>query len=219
MNLKSALLCISTLWAGTLSAQTPWHIKGVLSEVCSCSIPCTCNFGQNPSPNGFCWALVATTIEHGNYGKTKLDGLKFGVAVGEKGFTIVVDAKATPEQSEAMKKLGEELWWKAMQANGVRAKLDVPQGLGIVGCISAPIEHTFDGRSNHVRLGDMGGFDTEFLIGIDGKTPITLGNNWSINFSKPNVKGKAVKARFSDKFGNAVEFDGTNANHGTIDWN
>src|SRR3954453_9871446 len=85
--------------AATEAASTPWRISGDLSEACTCSVPCTCNFGQGPSPSHTCWALFSLDIQKGRYGKIKLNGLKLAGAAAEKGFVAYLDDRATPEQA------------------------------------------------------------------------------------------------------------------------
>src|SRR5215472_12305137 len=55
-----------------------WQIKGSLSEACTCSVPCTCNFGEGPSPHSYCYAVFSYEIKEGSFGGVKLDGLRFG---------------------------------------------------------------------------------------------------------------------------------------------
>src|SRR5437762_8116529 len=68
-----------------------WRLRGDLSEACTCSVPCACNFGEGPSPNHFCWALFSLGIEEGSYGDVKLDGLRLAGANGAKGAVMYVD--------------------------------------------------------------------------------------------------------------------------------
>src|SRR5205807_4760117 len=75
-----ALIGVGT--AARPAASEPWHITGTLSEACTCTVPCTCNFGESPSPHAFCYAIVGMDIEHGNYGAVKLDGIRGGGAQG-----------------------------------------------------------------------------------------------------------------------------------------
>src|SRR5437762_12438550 len=73
------------------STSPAWHVTGDLSEACSCSVPCACNFGQGPSPNHFCWALFSLGIQEGSCGDVKLDGLHLAGANGPKGAAIYID--------------------------------------------------------------------------------------------------------------------------------
>src|SRR5438309_11982638 len=101
--LAAALLAPAACWAAEPAAdRTPWHISGQLSEACTCSVPCTCNFGQGPSPAHTCWALFSLDIRKGQYGKVRLSGLRLAGAAGAKGFVAYIDQRATPEQAQAL---------------------------------------------------------------------------------------------------------------------
>ncbi|HEY6402533.1 MAG TPA: DUF1326 domain-containing protein, partial [Blastocatellia bacterium] len=63
-------LIIALRWA--IFAEDPWHISGALSEACTCSVPCTCNFGEGPSPHNYCHAVYAYGIKEGRYNGVKL---------------------------------------------------------------------------------------------------------------------------------------------------
>src|SRR5258708_5662600 len=84
------------------AAPTPWRISGQLSEACTCGVPCTCNFGQGPSPSHTCWALFSLDIRKGRYGKVSLNGLRLAGAAGAKGYVAYLDDRATPAQAEAL---------------------------------------------------------------------------------------------------------------------
>src|SRR5713101_3933855 len=70
--------------------QPSWRIRGVVSEACSCSVPCTCNFGARATPNRSgegplghgCWTLYSLAIRKGHYGPVELHGLHLAGAKG-----------------------------------------------------------------------------------------------------------------------------------------
>src|SRR5690349_1587388 len=104
LALAGALLAPGVCRAAEPAAATaPWHITGQLSEACTCSVPCTCNFGEGPSPRHTCWALFSLDIQKGRYGKVDLKGLRFAGAAGASGFVAYLDDRATPEQAETLK--------------------------------------------------------------------------------------------------------------------
>jgi hypothetical protein len=80
--IKRAMLALSLLPAvffASDKAPTPsWHIKGSLSEACSCAVPCRCNFGGLPLPHPYCYSMYSYKIDKGRNGDVVLDGLKFG---------------------------------------------------------------------------------------------------------------------------------------------
>jgi hypothetical protein len=196
------------------SAKTRWHIRGDLTESCTCSVPCSCNFGQGPSPNHYCWALFAYGIQRGNYGKVKLDGLRLGGAAGEKGFVIYVDQRATPEQAEALKAIAQHIGSTMQPPPGTPP--DDPS-LKLLGFKTAPIEQVVGDKSCRLALGDAGGFQADYLIGIDGKSPIMIENNWSWNVTHC-IKAKASHLQYKDEFGNEFDVRDVNANQGRFDY-
>ncbi len=57
-----------------------WHVTGDWFDICSCDIPCPCEFAQAPT-NNHCLGVLAWHIREGRYGSVQLDGLN-AVAVG-----------------------------------------------------------------------------------------------------------------------------------------
>ena len=58
-----------------MSGSVPkWKASGDWFDVCSCNIPCPCEFAQTPT-NGECEGVIAYHIKNGYYGNTPLDGL------------------------------------------------------------------------------------------------------------------------------------------------
>lgn len=57
-----------------------WHLAGDWFDVCSCNIPCPCEFAQAPT-NNHCEGVLAWHIREGHYGNVQLDGLNI-LAVG-----------------------------------------------------------------------------------------------------------------------------------------
>ena len=51
-----------------------WNLSGDWFDVCSCNIPCPCEFAQSPT-DGECDSVIAYNIKKGHYGNTSLDGL------------------------------------------------------------------------------------------------------------------------------------------------
>lgn len=58
-----------------------WHLAGDWFDVCSCTIPCPCEFAQPPTGN-HCQGVLAYHIREGRFGDVTLDGLNL-VALGE----------------------------------------------------------------------------------------------------------------------------------------
>ena len=68
-----------------------------------------------------------------------------------------------------------------------------------------------------MRVEGAGEFDNTFLIGLDGKTPIVVLNNTTFNL-KRSMKGRTGTLRYSDQFGNSLDFKGTNTNTGEFEY-
>src|SRR5712692_2419395 len=135
----SALLVTAALVAPVLAdvaaSKTPqpsWRIRGELSEACSCSVPCTCNFGARATPSrsgegpsGYgCWTLYSLAIRKGRYARVKLDGLHLAGAKGGKGTACYLDDRATPEQAEALKAIAAFMGGRMLKATAKGAPKD-----------------------------------------------------------------------------------------------
>jgi hypothetical protein len=60
-----------------------WHFAGDWFDICSCNIPCPCEFAQAPTNNA-CAGMLAWHIRQGHYGDVRLDGLNLlGLATFE----------------------------------------------------------------------------------------------------------------------------------------
>ena len=70
---------------------------------------------------------------------------------------------------------------------------------------------------NRLKIGDAGGFTSDYIMGIDGKTPVVVENNWSWNIQH-GIKGKARQLKYKDEFGNEFDVSDVNANQGKFDW-
>lgn len=71
-------------------------------------------------------------------------------------------------------------------------------------------------RGNVLKIGEFGGFESDYLLGIDGKTPIVVENNWSLNIQH-GIKVKTKKLKYEDEYGNLIDTSSTNANQGIFD--
>lgn len=198
--------------------RTPWRISGQLSEACTCSVPCTCNFGQGPSPSHTCWALFSLDIQKGRYGKLDLKGLRLGGALGAKGIVGYVDERATPQQAQALQAIMGHIGQSVMrQALAQDPKAADDPGMKFLGFKTARIEQEVGPKSSRLQLGDQGGFENDYIMGIDGKTPVIIENNWSWNIQH-GIKGKTKRLHYKDEFGNEFDLPDTNANQGQFDW-
>jgi hypothetical protein len=90
----------------TAAAQEPqWYLKAHIDEACSCKLFCPCYF--NPSPDGDrCNFNNVFSVERGNYGDVKLDGMKVWLsgnlngqlAKGFDGVVLAFEPSATKQQ-------------------------------------------------------------------------------------------------------------------------
>lgn len=90
-------------------AFVDWVMQGTQVSHCNCNIGCPCQFNALPS-HGNCRAYMFMQIDKGHYGKTKLDGVRWGgmfmwpgpIHEGNGAAMVVVDQSATPEQKAAI---------------------------------------------------------------------------------------------------------------------
>jgi hypothetical protein len=179
-----------------------WEISGMLTEACTCSVPCTCNFGEGPSPHHYCYSVFSLAIERGRYGEIHLDGLHLAVAHGQKDRAVYIDDSASPAQSEALRAIATHILGRR-DFNGHFERARITQEIG--------------DRSARVDIGNHGGFDTDYIIGGDGQTPVVLENNTTFNIPR-STKTKTRFFRYKDSGGNLIDTAATNGNQGHFDW-
>jgi hypothetical protein len=188
--------------ADNTESRVPWEISGNLSEACTCSVPCTCNFGQGPSPHHYCWSLFSLDIQKGHYGDLKLDGLKVAGEHGKKSDVWYIDDHASKEQFAALKVMLKHM-------DGTRKKIAYYE--------SAQITQEITDAGQKLKVGDHGGFEADFIMGMDDKTPVKVENNTSWNI-EPALKAKTTSLDYEDKHGNDFHRKATNSNEGHFDW-
>jgi hypothetical protein len=109
LNAFLALAAVAGIGASAPESTEHWEIAGTLTEACTCSVPCTCNFGEAPSPHHYCWSVYSLEIEKGHYGAVTLDSLHLAVAHAQSDRIAYIDETATPEQSAALKAIGSKI--------------------------------------------------------------------------------------------------------------
>lgn len=110
-----------------------WWMKGDWFDVCSCNIPCPCEFAQPPT-NNHCDGLMAYHIREGAYGAVRLDGLSVIAVLWFNGnfwtgeaavtFGIFIDERADERQREAIQQVFSG------QAGGFMARVAALMGAG-----------------------------------------------------------------------------------------
>jgi len=224
-GIRAAVLIAAFMLAGLALAAAPsgkptpsWHLSGDLAEACTCSVPCTCNFGADPSPHHYCYAVFSLDIEKGHYGSVRLDGLHFAAGAAAKGYLWFIDERATKEQAAALQAIGNAMhdrlvdYWRAIDPK----LLEDPQ-FNSLGFKTVKITQEAGPTKSLLKIGDFGGFDSDYIIGLDGKTPVLVENNWSWNIQH-GIKGKTGTFKYKDEFGNEIDTSATNANQGKFDW-
>ena len=181
-------------------ASSSWQATGTLLEVCSCRVPCPCNFGQGPS-NDYCHTVYAYRLKTARYDGVVLDGLVFGGGEGDKGAMGYLDSRAAPAQRAALEKLALAVFGKGGASSGVRA------------FTWTRIVAESDPRHFTLGFGDAASIAAAILIGRDGKNPIVVENNttWPVHRF---VKAKTTRFDYRDTLGNVLHYDGVNANLG-----
>ncbi len=94
------------------ATKTTWRIEGEEVVSCNCAWGCPCQFNALPT-NGRCEGLGAIRITSGQFGDTRLDGVKFAITLSWPGaihegngtMQLIVDKDATSEQRHALTEL------------------------------------------------------------------------------------------------------------------
>lgn len=173
--------------AGTTQpAPETWMIEGALSETCTCSVPCTCNFGEGPSPHDYCHPFYSYDIRKGRYRDVKLDGLRFGAADLESGRTIFIDERANEKQREALRVIAARVIERAKPEEAEAEAKEMAKDVRYV-----TIKQEYDGRRNRLEVAGIGEFSADYIMGLDKTQPLIVRNNttWRIR--------DAIKAKTS----------------------
>ncbi|MBV9957744.1 MAG: DUF1326 domain-containing protein [Acidobacteria bacterium] len=192
----------------TVSAAPPsWQIEGALTEACTCAVPCTCNFGEGPSPHNYCYALYSYEIRKGRYGETPLDGLHFGGADLAHGRTLFIDERANDQQRAALRVILARIIERASAEEGEDEAARLAKEMRYVG-----IKQEYDDRRNRLEVAGIGQFNANYIMGLDKTQPLVVRNNttWRI---RESIKAKTTLYRV--KVGkDKLDVKGTNSNQG-----
>ena len=93
-------------------SSTQWYMEAEYLQSCNCDYGCPCNFNALPT-YGNCEAFVGYNIRKGNFGDTKLDGIKFAwglwwpkaIHLGDGIGKLYVDEKVSPQQVKAIEEI------------------------------------------------------------------------------------------------------------------
>ena len=181
---------------------TTWRVAGEIVEACTCQVPCTCQFGQGPSPTPHCASVSTFAVEEGSSGGTSLAGGKFAIVFGPKKTVLYAGGRDAAQRAALRVVLGEiakKSGWKS----AVIREADIAQSVEPGGMKTS--------------IGSIASMEAGILTGFDGKTPIAVENN--NDFNVPRIeKGKTVNLKYSDDLGNSIEAKDSNAGRGRFDW-
>jgi hypothetical protein len=76
-----------------MNAIPSWRLAGDWFDICSCDIPCPCEFAQAPTNNA-CEGMLAWHVREGRYGDVRLDGLNVLALGAFEGNLWAGEAKA-----------------------------------------------------------------------------------------------------------------------------
>ncbi|HEY0386078.1 MAG TPA: DUF1326 domain-containing protein [Pyrinomonadaceae bacterium] len=197
--------------AADAATKNIWAIRGALSETCTCSVPCSCNFGAGPSPHSYCWPFYSYDIREGSYNDIKLDGLHFGAADLSGGRTLFIDERADEEQRAALRVIIARMIIRVPEAEAEAKAKELASTVRYL-----PVKQDYDERSNHLEVSGLGEFSADYVMGLDKSQPVVVRNNttWRIH--------DAIKARTSIyriKAGHdSINTKDTNSNQGEFEY-
>lgn len=188
-----------------------WAIRGALTETCTCSVPCTCNFGEQPSPHSYCYPFYAYHIQKGHYGDITLDDLHFGSADLKNGRTMFIDERANEQQREALRViLARTIERVSATEAEAKAKEIAPR------ILYSAVKQEYGDRSNHLEVAGLGKFSADYVMGLDQSQPVVVRNNttWRI---RDAIKAKTTIYRV--KAGkDVIDLKDTNSNQGEFEY-
>jgi hypothetical protein len=195
----------------TPDAPALWAIRGALSETCTCSVPCSCNFGEGPSPHSYCYPFYSYHIVKGSYGDLTLDGLHFGSADLKNGRIMFIEERADERQREALRLIIARMI-ERVSAREAEAKAREIAPL----ILYAAVRQDYGDRSNHLEVEGLGKFSANYVMGLDKSQPVVVRNNttWRI---RDAIKAKTTVYRI--RMGKDVlDLKDTNSNQGEFEY-
>lgn len=193
------------------AAAKSWKITGALTEACTCAVPCSCNFGEGPSPHSYCYPFYSYQISKGSYGDVQLDGLHFGSADLRGGRTMFIDERADERQREALRIIMARVIARVSTEESEAKAKEIADEVRYT-----KVEQTFDDRKNSLKVAGFGEFAADYIMGLDKSAPVVVSNNttWRIR--------DAIKAKtsiYKVKVGrDAVDTKATNSNQGEFEY-
>ena len=150
-------------------ARTEWEFEAEYITVCNCDWGCPCNFNARPT-QGNCEGLGVWRITKGHFGKTKLDGVKFGwlfwwpglIEKGNGVSRLYVDSAAKKEQVAALEEIAT-----GNHGGGIFAIFPMVVSKKYPTKISK-IEFNFDGLRSSYKIADVSEAEMEPIKYPDG---------------------------------------------------
>jgi hypothetical protein len=210
--------------SSTASApRTPYRVRAMSVEACSCAHGCNCQFGGTPN-EGFCEFIIAWEIKEGTFGAVDLSGFRAAIAAkypgaiheGHGHVVLFVDDDSRSDQVAAFATIlsGQMggMPWEALA--GTIERLEGP--------VAAPIELTIDGQLARVRIAGQVELETTPLL-----NPVT-GDPKEVHISYPKggffwndgnivttrtmrVDRETVRMAWPSKYAATAEVNWTNA--------
>jgi hypothetical protein len=207
-------------------AEVPdWHVAGDWFDVCSCDIPCPCEFAQAPT-NNVCEGILAWHIREGNFADVRLDGLNALAVAWFEGniwagdadvkMGLYLDESAGEGQREALQVIfgGQGGGWPAIFAQLITE---------IRGMDWAPIAFELADDLSSWRA-EVPGRATATAEALSGPTTppgerVQLLNSPGSEVGPGQVAtwGRATR-QFVDAFGFSSELEGRSSKHIPFDW-
>ncbi len=193
------------------AADKSWKITGALTEACTCAVPCSCNFGEGPSPHSYCYPFYSYHIREGRYGDVALDGLHFGSADLKNGRYMFMDERATERQREALRVIMARVIERAPAEQAEQKAKEIADKIEY-----ANVEQEYDLKKNRLKVEGIGEFAADYIMGLDKSAPVVVRNNttWRVHDSI-----KAKTSVYKAKAGrDAVDTKDTNSNQGDFEY-
>lgn len=192
-------------------AANAWKIRGALSEACTCSVPCSCNFGEGPSPHSYCYPFYSYHIREGRYGDVVLDGLRFGSADLRGGRHMFMDERATERQREALRIIMARVVERVSHEDAEKKAKEISGEIRYV-----KVEQEYGERKNLLRVAGLGEFAADYVMGLDKSAPVVVRNNttWRI-LDAIKAKTSVYKVRIGR---DVVDTRDTNSNQGDFEY-
>ncbi len=196
-----------------------WRVEGTYFENCNCDVLCPCGASglTLPADKERCRVLLAFHVDSGEIDGTDVSGLSLAVLAdtpaqmsdGSWRVGVFMDAKATPEQAEALGAVfsGQK---------GGPMELFAPLIGEQLGVETAPIEYADDGFRHRVKIGDMVDLEIEDFVPEGRAEPTRLtGAFHPVNTTL--TVARATRSRIN-AFGLDLSMEGKNGHAAPFSW-